>query len=319
MSIAKFLDFQLGKDVTLTKEEMIEGIRFDVEHSGAVYRRYDGKYCRTQWYSPCKIPEEFADDREFMLEAVKLNGALLSNASERLKADRELILIAAQKCSPLNLKIPQEYFSERDFMLKLLAVNGSFLDKYPVFDKELILTAVKNDAQALKYVHYKFFDEFLSKDLTLEIVSVNGRALQYVYGPFKDDEDAVFAAVSQHYRAFEFASARLKNNADFLVKVLYTNPSCLAYAPQEYRENRLLIEKLMDINPYCYRYVKGKLKTDADLAIRAVKENLDLYDFVDLSVKRSKKFITALKSIVPSSEINSEYWQYQFKLLTENT
>ena len=41
--------------------------------------------------------DELADDTEFMLDCVKINGTLISNASQRLKSDRDVTLEASRQ------------------------------------------------------------------------------------------------------------------------------------------------------------------------------------------------------------------------------
>lgn len=318
MSVLKFISYQLGKDVTLTREEALEGIEFEANRFCGAYRNNRGDYCKQHYQIAYKIPAEFASDREFMLKAVGINGAMLQSASEELQRDKELILIAADHCIKYNLHIPEEYFSDREFMLKLVSLHGMFLKEYKTFDREMFFIAVKNDSEAvgvIKQYGESYGDYLKNRDFVTELIQANPLAIKYVDDCFRDDDELVFLAAAKLYLAFECASRRLRNDDTFIRKLLKVNPMCLAYAPRSYKEDKDLVFELMEIHPYCYRYVKGELLNDVDLAILAINKNLKLYQYVAGNIISNKKFLAELKRLAENDVENQRYWKLQFDLI----
>lgn len=263
------------------------------------------------------IPEKLRDDREFMLRAVKINGEALHDASERLKRDKELILLAAKDCEWFMFDIPEEHLKDRKFVLALLSENGMFLwtvkskQKGPL-DGELIKTAVRQNFEAARFVKPLYFDEknpMCDKKFVLELVKISGRTLQYAYEPFRDDEEVVLEAVTS-YRAFEFASNRLKHNEDFLVRVLDKNPSCLAYAPARYREDKTLVAALMKKHPYVYRYAKEDIRLDFALAVEALSGDVRIYSYVPKKLRESKRFLDEIERLIEEGVFSDEDAKY---------
>lgn len=270
-----------------------------------------------KYYVP-DIPEEFAAEKEFMLKAVEINGESILQASDELKRDGDLILAAAKEISPIFLEIPKELLGDRNFVLRLLCRNGLFFGiavkckKEYAFDKDMILTAVKQNFEAARYVKPRFFDEdnpMCDKNFVMELVGENGRALSFVYPPFRDDEEVVLAA-AKNYRSFEFASVRLKNDEKFLMRVLDINPSCIAYAPIEYRKNKTLIAELMKKHAYVYRYAREDAKNDLNMALEAVKSDGRVFEYVPKKLRESAEFTERLKECIESHTVKKEDEEY---------
>ncbi len=307
----------------MTKEEALEYIAFQAEHDCFATKRAGKIYIKRVVSVPSNIPKEYFCDREFVEKAVKINGMTLALAPEELQRDKELILAAAKQCgSPsfyFYLKLPSELKADFEFMQKLLTLNGSFLKQIdfdwatPFSDgeKQLILTAIKQNYEVAEHIriagNFAFNND---KDFVLAAIQTDGRTLKFVGDNFRDDEDVVLAAASNTYRAFEYASYRLRTDENFILKLLDINPSCLAYAPRAMRENRALIERLFAIHPYVYRYAKGKIKLDIDFAVRAIRSDSTLCEFIERKVWDSKIFTEGLKALISDRSWDRKNYEY---------
>lgn len=290
-----------GKDIKELKEKALKDIKWYLDNSYGVYRS-GGYYHKTppMYGMVPPLPEELLDDREFAEEAVAINGAVLWELSPRLKTDKELILLAAERCNYIDVKVPEEYFDDREFMLRLVAVQGFFLSKYKTFDKEIIFAAVRNDYDAAAYIRSYDWGLMDDPEFVRELVAVSGRTIKYANERFRDDEEMVLLSLNS-YRAFEFASSRLRNDEAFIQKAIERNPSCVAYAPMSYRTDREYMMKLIRIHPYVYRYVKGSLVYDVDLALFAVSKDHTTISFVGRDVFKRSSFVDGVVEIANNS------------------
>jgi len=100
-------------------------------------------------------PEALADDKEFMLECVKINGTLISGASQRLKSDRDVMLeafrqdvISLRFCENLNLEL----------MLEIVKEKGRALLWMDTTDENVHMEASKQDGYFSSYVEKDLFE-----------------------------------------------------------------------------------------------------------------------------------------------------------------
>ena len=75
-------------------------------------------------------------------------------------------------------------------------------------DREIVLEAVKQNGNALRYVSAALKDD---REIVLEAVKQNGEALYCASAALKDDREFMLEAVKQNGRALQYASAKLRN------------------------------------------------------------------------------------------------------------
>lgn len=250
---------------------------------------------------------EYLKDRDFLLEAVKINGDMLTVAPKSLQGDREILLAAtANSARTLSwkIKLTEELLSDYDFMLKLVGIDGLFLRQwcfgrgYSPFtddDKKLILTAVANNCEAFDDINLKgCLDYHNDKEFALQLVDVNSKVLRFFGKALRGDRDVILRAVGYNYQAFQFATNNLRTNVNFLMRAIEVNACCLAFAPADMREDRELVTRLMQKTPFVYRYAKGEMQKDVNLALQAVKGAPQLYDFLHPEMTHNVDFVIGL-------------------------
>ena len=256
-------------------------------------------------YMPVDIPEKYLQDRQFIIEALKLNGDVYRKLPEEMKKrDKEIIVLAAQKVKDwFFLNIDSDLYDDREFVLKLLSANGRCIwdvSKYIEIDEEMLLTAIAQNYLAAGKIPWERLHD---REYALKIGKINGRTLSHFSNELRDDEEVVFTFASRNYRAFECASNHLKNDEASLMKLLFANPSCLAYAPKKYRSDRALAEKLTEIHPYVYRYLSAELKEDAGFAFKAVTRYPELCYYVPQSLRENGEFLSRIAAVLNDPEL----------------
>ena len=274
------------------REELLEIIKRDAEFE----------------FVSVDIPEKYLRDRQFIIEALKLNIDVYRQLPDDMKTrDKEIILLTAeQKDSWWMLKIDDSLYEDREFVLKLLSVNGECIfdvRKHIEIDEEILLTAIGQYYGAAAFIPWEKRDD---REYALKISKINGRTLSSFSARLRDDEEIVFNCAAKSYRAFEDASNRLKNDEEFVKKLLFANPACLAYAARKFRVDRQLCERLMEIHPYVYRYVLGELKGDVEFIVKAMRHHPELYTRIPFLKRYDKTVRARLNELTDDPAISEE-------------
>lgn len=116
------------------------------------------------------------DNREEVLAVVKINPNTLENASDRLKADKGIVLIAVTK-DGRALRYASDKLKD---------------------DKEVVLVAVTQHKDALKYASERLGGEKQRKNYKLELWGVG---VEFAYGPNPDNVQVISELLSGDYNA----------------------------------------------------------------------------------------------------------------------
>jgi CxxC motif-containing protein len=114
------------------------------------------------------VSEQFKNDKELVLIAVKERGRVLEYASDELKNDKEIVIEA--------LKNDSSAFR--------------FVSKELQIDKKFIVIVLKTVPHILQFVSEEFKDD---KDLVLEILKINANVLKFVSARLKNDIEVLEA------------------------------------------------------------------------------------------------------------------------------
>lgn len=191
--------------------------------------------------------ESLRTDRDFVLEAVKMNGLYLLHFDNRFLKDREVALAAIHE----NWHV----FFEIDGSIK---------------DKGFILDAVKENPTVLTIVPNKYTKE---REIALTAVAIDGLALKQVDDCFADDEEIVMTAIENNPLAFRCASARLKNDRDVALAAISRDVSVFASAGEVIKDDKDIVLDVVKQDGKLIKYVSDRLKRDREVIVAAVKQN----------------------------------------------
>ena len=207
------------------------------------------------------------EDANFTLRTVRLNPSLLEFASDRLRADPEIINIALQK-SGYALKFAAEHFRS-DIKTALVASTHPHLSGF-----EFVSSELRDD-----------------KEFALKVVGKNRGNIQFVSNRLKDDFDVALSAVRPYGAALKFLSPRLMES-DYLRYVAYTDPnetlvplgtipnkkeildcpSLLILSDTKLREDRDFLLELVAIDGAIIQFASDRIKDD-DYVVFAAEKN----------------------------------------------
>lgn len=249
-----------------------------------------------------KLKPAFRDNKEIVLAAVKADGTALEHASDKLRADKDVVL-AAWQTAPHSIVFVHPSLIEKDmqFALYYYSLKMTKFDDLPA--------AFRSDQQFIQRLLF----------LNFELLSLMPAAIQ-------DDTNAVEVAVLRSPRMLEYASKRLRGDRQFIFDAMVelaqkgrNGAELLSYADKSLLKDEEFLYKLMQVNlrvaPYVpKKFLKkeafilllsarepqviatcgSKLKDDAQFMAKAVRMNAANMKWASPLLKRDHKFIKSL-------------------------
>lgn len=227
---------------------------------------------------------ELKNDKDLALAAIIQNEHILLHLNENLKKDQEFILSASKQNSKVlaqALKFGDKTLkSNKNFMLSAVTQSGlalQYADDDLKKDKDVVLAAVTQDGSALQYAddsHKK------DKDVALAAVTQNGSALQYADTSFKKDKDVVLAAVTQDGLALQYAnhSGLIKDYGideykKIVLAAIKQNEEAMEYAHNRLQKNKKFLLHAVQVNGLVFTHLDDDFGFDQDLLIPAILQN----------------------------------------------
>ena len=100
-------------------------------------------------------------------------------------------------------------------------------------DKEIVLEAVKENGRALQYASKLLRND---KEVVLEAVKQDGRPLEYASNELKNDKEIVLKAVKQNGWALEYVSQQFQNDKEIVLAAIKQEGLALQFAAKEIKE-----------------------------------------------------------------------------------
>jgi hypothetical protein len=209
--------------------------------------------------------DDLKADRELVMMAIQMGPApsfcygrprsAFAYASEGLRADRDLALMAVQQCGTALKYISDDTVrSDRDVVLAAVTC--------PVQDSSL---AIHHAAEA-------FWGD---RDVMMAAVQVNGHALAYASEELQSDRELVQAAIENNGMALEWASLLLRGDRELVeLAIRISSPKVLEFASDEIRGNKEIILGALR-TPYCFdgtSTCQSEILSFATVAIQNDKE-----------------------------------------------
>ena len=111
------------------------------------------------------------------IEADEMFG-IYANASEEIRRDKEVALLAVTKNGNDYTCVPNELKNDRDIMLAAVKNRGIIIEHVPEEyknDREIVLAAVKDNKRTFRYASKNLIDKYKTADAFLESMDKNKR------------------------------------------------------------------------------------------------------------------------------------------------
>jgi len=224
-------------------------------------------------------------DKEVVLAAVAQNGLALLDAHEAFRSDKEVVLAAvAQHAIVLHLASPALQ-SDREVVVTALAAAG------PGFVERLI-----EGPMGLPQGLWRDLKE--DKDFVLEAVAQNGSVLKHASETLKADKSVVLAAVAQNGRVLEHASEALKADKAVVLTAVTQDggalgAACLFHAKGGLMGNKDFVLEVVAKNGCALEYASRPLRADRDVVLKAVLQHSDAFCFALGALPEDREIVLA--------------------------
>ena len=146
-------------------------------------------------------------------------------------------------------------------------------------DKELVLAAVKRNAEALKLASADLRN---TPEVVLAAVKQDGSALLWASAEMGNIREVVMAAVKQYGNALMDASADLKNTLEVVLAAVKQDGKALLWASDNMKNNREVVMAAVKQNGRAIGFASAELRNDPEINEAAVNQlirPLSYYDF----------------------------------------
>lgn len=127
----------------------------------------------------------------------------------------------------------------------------------------------------------------------LNLVQVNGTALEHVKPEFQDDAEVAMVAVSQTGLAAQYASSRLRGDPEFMLEAFAKDPSSLKYASHELRNDADFMHAALDVSGVAFTFLTDELKRSSTFMRAAISKGVhkDLLQHVPAKLRADQEFV----------------------------
>ncbi|EFC42104.1 predicted protein [Naegleria gruberi] len=201
------------------------------------------------------LPDHFMNDREIVLEAIKLDPQIILTLPNELKRDREFILQAVTRCGMALRGVSSEFQKDRELVLAAVTQNGNsinFASQEVWNDKEIVLKAAETCNQEL-LLKLPSFD----KQIYLQLIKKRGgECLKYFPRKFQIDREILMEALKTHPKtAFLNASGTLKvMDRVFAMRVVKRDGMLLGEMCSKHKSDREIISCAVKQNIKALKY-----------------------------------------------------------------
>ncbi len=154
---------------------------------------------------------DFNNYRDFAIKFLNENGNALENASDELKSDHDIVIVAVRQNSYALSYANYKLQHNKEFIIKVLKHNGlaiQYVGKELKNDIDIIIAAVSQDGNAIQYVSDVILKD---KELVLKCVESNWKCLIQLINRTKLEESWLIEAYRQ-----DPSSLQTLNHQNFL-------------------------------------------------------------------------------------------------------
>ena len=159
---------------------------------------------------------------------------------------------------------------------------------------------IDNKYQVLEIIINKRIPEILSKasdelcndkEVVLAAVANDGNALKYASEELKNNKGIVLAAVKNNGFALLYASKELKNNKEFVLFAVITNGCALLYASEEFKNNKEVVLAAVANDGTALKYASEELKNNKEIVLTAVNNRKEAIRYSSVDIKSDTEFL----------------------------
>ena len=295
------------------------------------------------------IPKDILDiiysNKEYVLEAIKLNYEIIYSLPAEFKDDKKFIkkiflldIIPEYRYSDIFEELSENVRNDKEIVEHCLNKESSCIynlgDKLKN-DKEFVLNLMTKLESTGEHLNYDYIFESLGKDL-------------------KDDEETVKFFIEKNKYCLKYASSRIKNiikseeenknneminecmvsnDKEKLIEAVKNDVNNFAYINDDLKNNKQfvldLIDKLTIDNKYNYKTIfkydyetifkniSEEMRNDPDVVLKYIFESVYCFKYAGNEIKNNKQFVLDLIDYINNSKEHSIFF-YEYKVIFKN-
>jgi len=285
----------------------------------------------TDWNLIKYCPPSIRGDIEIMTKAISHNGLNLEFASDELKQNKDLVLIAVEEREEAVKFVPLNLFESETFVIdmieRLSSISSATLDLIPEQYK-------KNKALLIKIAQKVRFNWLLDgyfdpddREFFSEVVKKNGDFIGSGSEKLRDDEELVKMAIKFGDGSLDNVSERLRNDPEMVIWAIKNNRpalfrhagesahdnfdvamtavslqgSALDWASKRLRDNDEIVSQAVNEDPYALRYASNRIRNDKAFVLSVCEKEIHAYTHAGDSLWSDKDFALFVVSKVVNS------------------
>ena len=232
----------------------------------------------------------FANNKNFMLEAVQGNPLVLEHAHADLRADREVVRIAV-RTDGRALEFASRDLQE-DFEIALLAtvnygmalqfVKGSLRDR-----REIVIEALRENGLAIMFVSEALRAE---RDIVEEAVASHGNALAWASASLRCDKRVVMLAVKNNAWSLQHAAVRFRYDRDVALLAV-EQKGCILQLFQDLCADEEVVLGAVRQDGYGLKYASRGLRGTKGIVMAAVSQAGNSLQFAHKTIRRDREVV----------------------------
>lgn len=263
-----------------------------------------------------KILEKFNNNKEYFLEILKLEPDYIYYASDILKDDIDVVLVAIEQNGYLIKNASERLRNNQDIALKAITnnVHGfNFLGKKLMLDLDFIsksFKALKKNKDSsiieLQKILIDIVDIRNDRNIVLEILSQKNNNLSFDYlnkllnttKLFVNDEIIMNKAILINPKCFQFLGNSLKNNEEFIFNILNIKNKdsyeIFKFIDEKLKSNKKFIKEMAKENIQILEFIDKDLKNNNKFMLELIRDNILAINYVSYELLNDKKFFFAV-------------------------
>jgi hypothetical protein len=263
------------------------------------------------------LVENFPDDKELAIIALKKEPALYKDLGPSLKTDIQMIHLALEFDPKLFLSIPEEIRLDKSKIIPLLSVQGLALEYYSEEDRQnplLVLLAVQQNPKAFKFALGLSLE---NPHILNAALSSDGLQLQNANEKTRSDPKLVIKAIQNNWVALQFALNEAKLDREVVSHALFINPLALEHVHDDFKTNTL-IKKLVARNGNALAFALPDQRDSWEIVSEAIDNCGIAFEFASENI-RSKRY-AARKAVLKNGlalQFASVDWRKDYRICSK--
>ncbi|CAE7942494.1 unnamed protein product [Symbiodinium sp. KB8] len=207
-------------------------------------------------------------DKEVVLAALQQDGQMLEFASEDLQADPSVVLVAVASDGTALRFASNALRGCRKVVSVAVRQNGlalQFAEHSLRCDSELLRLAARRWWSCDWSYLFAASNLQNDRDVVLEAVRIDWRALQSVGEKMQKDAEVVSAALAQNLGASRFISRSLLESRTEMLELLARRGAALQFAPEAFRADHELVQAAVAQDGSALQFASEELRRDSGL------------------------------------------------------